>query len=1036
MKITSLALRKPVAVIVLLITAWVLGILSFGRLPVNLLPDITYPLVKVYVSWRGATPEEIEDNIADVVEPKVATVDNLDYLETQCSEGLYTLLVNFDYSADRDIAFQDVLAKMSQARKNLPKDADEPLILKADPSQLPVMDLIVTSEVWDMVKLRTWVEQYLQLQFTAVPGCAGSEVSGGARREIRVYLDPFKMQALGIGLEKVAQRLREENVELAAGLVTSGRREYTVRTMADYRSVSEIGSLPVTVDKFGRSVLLRDIAEVRDVSDIQRVITRLNRREGIKLSLFKQVTANTLEVEKAVKQKLEELRSVLPAHVNLGVIYNQADYVRAANNGVRNAALIAAILVMLVVWFFLGHWRQVTVILISMPVSLLLTFAAMQALGFSINILSLGGLVLAITVILDQSVIVLENIGRLREEQRAEKQPTGEGLTSLCQRGTDEVARALFFAVASFIVLFLPFLMVPGLVSLLFHELIIIVAVAIASSMLVALTVTPAFANRFLSKTGYHSVSWGEKIVDRLKAIYAASLDWALDRKWWILFATVILFAAGVVLLSVSGSEFLPKADDGMVTVKVKLPTGSSLAQTALVLNNIETEVKELPAVQSFSTLAGGRIWGLVTTEVANEGEVNIQLVPKVKRKLNTDQFVARYADQIQKSAKYPGVRVKMFHTKMKGIRQTGDYDVEIELYAPKTVSLQELYANAAKIQAAIKDVPGLANLDVSVDLSKPEMHLVVNRDRLYDLGITANQAAQALKTYIDGQVVTYYKEGAYYYPVRLVVSESKVRGREDVWNFPLAVKGGPVAVRDIGAVRQYVGPLEIDRKDQMRLLKVTASVVGADIGKTTAEAYRRIKAIDLPPGCFIKSGGQAQMMQENNRAMVLILALALFFAYVILAVQFESFGWPLLVLARIPLSVTGISLALFFTGTPLGVTVLIGVLLLGGIEIVHGVVLLALVREQLAGGAPLREALMRGATLRLRPILMTASVGILGLLPLSLNFHEGTELLQPMAVGVIGGLLFSMFLTFYFMPAAILAFTKAPQQAKGNNDD
>ena len=1025
MKITSLALKRPVAVIVLFVAALVLGILSFTRLPVNLLPDITYPLVKVYVNWRGATPEEIEDNIADVVEPKVATVDNLDYLETQCTEGLYTLLVNFDYSADRDVAFQDVLAKMGQVRKNLPKDAEEPLILKADPSSLPVMDLIVTSDVWDLVKLRTWVEQYLQLQFTAVPGCAGTEVTGGAKREIRVYLDPYKMQAMGLGLDKVAQRLREENIELAAGLVTSGRREYTVRTMADYASVKDIENLPLIVDKYGRSILLRDIARVRDVSDIQRIITRRNSQEGVKLSVFKQVAANTIVVEGAVQEKLKELQSVLPAHVKLGIIYNQADYVRAANNGVRDAALIAALLVLLVVWFFLGHWRQVAVILLSMPVSLLLTFAAMQALGFSINILSLGGLVLAITVILDQSVIVLENIIRLRENRGESREENPAGLEELCQRGTDEVSRALFFAVASFIVLFLPFLMVPGLVSLLFRELIIIVAVAIASSMLVALTLTPAFTKMLLPEKEEQKSFWGERMLNRLKDWYSSSLNWALDRKWWILGATVLLFAAGIFLLTVVGGEFLPKADDGMISVKVKLPTGSSVPQTAAVLNNIEAAVKELPAVQSYSTLVGGRIWGLVTTAAPNEGEVNIQLVPKAKRKLNTDQFVSRYADQIQQAAKYPGARIKMFHTKMKGIRQTGDYDIEVELTAPKTVSLQDLYAAAARIQTAIKDVPGLANLDISVDLSKPEMHLVVDRNRLYDLGITANQAAQTLKTYIDGQVVTNYKEGGYYYPVRLVVSETEIRGREDVWNFPLAAKGGSVAVRDIGAVRQYVGPLEVDRKDQMRMLKVTASVVGTDLGKTTAEAYRRISSVELPPGCRIKAGGQAQMMRENNRAMVLILSLALFFAYVILAVQFESFGWPLLVLIRIPLSLTGISLALFLTGTPLGVTVLIGVLLLGGIEIVHGVVLITMVQEQLARGATVREALLRSTAMRLRPILMTALVGILGLVPLSINLQEGTELLQPMAVGVIGGLLFSMFLTFYFMPAVILAFVK-----------
>jgi len=1013
MRITDISIKKPVSVFVLMAAVVVIGVLSFMRMPINLLPDITYPMVKVYINWRGATPEEIEDNIAEIVEQKVATVDNLDYLESQCTEGLYTLLVNFTYDADRDIAYQDVLAKMGLVRKQLPKDADEPLIFKADPSQLPVMDLMITSDDWDKVKLRTWVENYLQTQFVGIPGSAGTEVSGGAKREIRVFLDTYKIQVLGLTIDRIAQRLREENIEESEGLVTTAHREFTVRTKGLYQSIDEIKNLIILPDKYGKTVYLKDLAEVKDTNDIQRVTTKLGGREGVKLSIFKQAEVNTLDVEAGIQKKIMELKSIVPAGIKIGVIYNQATYIRSANNGVRDAALIAALLVILVTWFFLSGWRRVLVVVLAMPVSLLMTFFMMELLGYSFNIFTLGGLIVAITVILDDSVVVLENITRLHEN----------GTPDFVVQGTEEVGEALTYATLIFMVLFLPFLMVPGLISLLFKEFVIVVALAIGFSRIVALTVTPSLVNQFIKGNAAQKSAQtiSDALLGRLKAVYRRSLLWVLSRRKLLLTVTGILFISGIFLLAILGSEFLPQADDGMITVKVKMPTGIAVHETSKVLSNIENKVKELPSIESYSTLSGGKVWGLVTYEIANEGEVDIQLVPRGKRKLSTDEFVSKYSEEVQKSAKYPGVKVKMFHTKMKGIRQTGDFDVEVELNAPKTASLQELFASANSIVPLIKDVPGIANLDVSIDITKPEYQFLLNRNKIADLGLTGTQVANTIKTLVDGQVVTSYKESGYYYPVRLIVDEKNFKGKGDIENIPLFSKGGLIYLRDIGTLTQAVGPVEIDRKDQMRTIKVTASVLGSNVGKVTRDVYRKVKDAVLPPGSYIKAGGQAQMMKENFKALAVIISLALFFAYVILAVQFESLMWPLLILLRIPLSLIGIVAALFITGTPLGITVLIGVLILAGIEIVHGVVLLTFIQQLMADGVPLKEAIVEGALLRMRPILMTAMVGILGLLPLAVGWGEGTELLKPMAIGVIGGLLFSLFLTFYFMPAAFM---------------
>jgi len=1026
MNITRISISRPIAIGVLMAAAAVVGIFGFSKLPVNLLPDITYPMIKVYVSWRGATPEDIEENVAEVIEPKIATVDNLDYLYSSSTEGLYSLQVNFDYAADRDVAYQDVTAKMGLVRKKLPRDAEEPLIIKADPSQLPVMDLMVVSDRHDLVKLRTWVENDLQKRFSAVEGTAGTEVSGGMLREVRVVVNPHRMQALGLTAEKLIQSIKDANIDLSAGRITGERKEYIVRTSGMFDHVRQVADIIVSSDDMGRNVYLRDVAKVEDAHDVQRIITRLNGAEGVKLSIFKQAGANTIDVETGIKTKIKELKSALPPGVKIGIIYNQAAYIRAANAGVRDAALIAAALVMLATWFFLSGWRRILIVFLAMPISLLLTFFIMKVFGYSLNILSLGGLVIAITVILDDAVVVLENITRLQEQ----KEPDA------VERGANEVGPALTFATLTFMALFLPFLMVSGLVSLLFHELIIIVAVAIGFSRLVALTVTPMLASRLLSGKAGHEDRTGfrERIMERLTRLYQRSLKAALARKGRILTASAVLFLLGIFLVRFVGSGFLPQADDGLIMVKVKMPVGTAMAETFKVIRNIEDEVKKLPYVESFFSLVGGKIWGLVTYEIANEGEVDIQLVPAGKRKLTTDRYVEQFGERIQKSAEYPGARVKMMHAKMKGIRQIGEYDVEVEIRAPRSAPIKDMAIQAQTVMEKIKGVKGLTNLDLSLDVTKPEYQITLNRDRLADLGLTVFQVASTARMLIDGTVASYYREEGYYYPIRVVLGEDKFRGKLDIANIPLMTVGGaPLYVSSIGEVSRSQGPVQIDRMDQMRVIKVTGSVPGGNVGAVNGEIEKNLAGFSLPAGWSISMGGQARMMAENFKALALIITLALFFAFVILAIQFESISIPLLLLVRIPLSLAGIAAIMFATRTPIGVTVLIGVVILAGMELIHGVVLITFIREKQAAGLPLEEAVLTAAALRLRPILMTVVVGVFGLLPLAMNWGEGTELLQPMAVAVIGGLLFSLFLTFYFMPAAYVLLESRRAGASGS---
>jgi hydrophobe/amphiphile efflux-1 (HAE1) family protein len=1033
MRLSSIAINRPVSVIVLLIAAFVLGIFGLLRLPVNLLPDITYPMVKVYINWRGATPEEIEDNIATVVERRMATVDGLDYMESQCTEGMYALQVNFDYDVDRDIAYQDALAKMGMARKNLPKDVDDPYMFKADPSNLPVVDLMITSTDMDITKLRSWVENYLQDEFATIPGTAGAEVSGGRIREIRVNLDQKRLQYFGITAEQVAQKLKEENIQLMGGRVTGERREFVVRTMGEFARVGDIRNVVVATNRSGGAVYVKDIAGVEDSSDEQRVITRLNGREGVKLSILKQAGANTVEVERGVRAKMAELEETLPEGISMGIIYNQADYIKASVAGVRDAAVIAAVLVILVTAFFLKGWKRVVIVAITIPTTVLLTFFVTQLAGFSLNIFSLAGMVIAICLILDNCVVVIENITRLRSEREEQ-----QGLT---EAGVNQVASAVLVSTVTFLALFVPFLLVPGLVSLLFRELVLTIAIAVCISLVVALTVTPSLyrlmypEDRPRQQERSRVEDLSGRCVGALLRFYHAGVGWTTSHRAVTVIVTLALFVVGLFFLKQIGSEFLPEMDDGQIMIKVKMPTGTSVAETSRVLANIEDLVKELPGVDRYSTLAGGRIWGTVTTENSYEGEVDIQLVPSGKRGMSTKQYVEWLSPQIGKKAKVPGARIKVMHAKVKGIRTIGTEDIEAELYAPRAEAIEDVYDLSTQILKEIRDTRGFANPDISIDVSKPEYQVFVDRDRAADLGLSVGKVAASVRSAVDGSVASSFKDHGYYYNIRTVVSESEFRNLEDVESIALASPNGGIHyLSDVATVVPSVGPVEIDRKDQVRVIKVTGSAQGRTVGEVTADVRQRLRDYALPPGYSIKFGGQSQMMAETFRSTGLILLLALFLGYVVLAIQFESFVEPFLIIIRVPLSLIGLSLALYLTGTPVGVTVMIGIVALAGIEIYHGVVLLTLVNQLRGEGMSPMQSVVQAGAIRLRPILMTLLVGIFGLAPLAFGIGEGTETLQPMAIGVIGGLLFSILLTLFFLPALYLSMFGTKRYSSSNS--
>ncbi|MFO7851920.1 MAG: efflux RND transporter permease subunit [Bacteroidales bacterium] len=1016
MKITTQAIKRPAGIIMLMVLIMVIGIAGFMRLPVNMLPDITYPMVKVFMYWQGASPEQMENEVATVVERKMATVDNLDYMESTCEEGVYTLNINFDYKVNRDVAYQDVLAKMGLVRKDLPPDILEPVIFKTEPSELPVVELLVSSDNMSLTSLRTWLENEFQEEFASVKGLAGTSLSGGTRREIRIHIDPLRMQAYNITLQQLSERLKNENIDMSGGRVVTATHDYLVRIYGEYTSLEEIEKLTIRKSDSGAEVLLRDIARVEDHHELQRIRTRYMGKEGVRVSLFKQADANAVNVSDLIAQRIDELAGELPPSTRIDMIYDQAEYVRLATSGVRDAMILAAILVTLITAFFLSGWRRILSLVLSLPVTVLGTFLMMELLGFSINIFTLGGLVVAMTVVLDNSVVMLENITRVQE--------TEPMATNRIRKGALQISGAIVTATITFLSLFVPFLLVPGMTSLLFRELVITVAIIIFLSMLVSLTVTPMLMALFypddkaVKKRHTFIARISDLFIRGLVFIYKPILHWSLKLRWIVLIAFLLLLIPGYRYLQKTGSEFLPKADDGLITVKVIMPSGTAMEEVDKVLSMVEKTLAGQDYISGYATLAGGMIKGLTTNEISFEGEVNIQLVDASDRPMDTDEYVEYLRPLIMKSVKYPGAVIKVMHTKMKGIRRMGQFDIELEVTAPRSEPLENIYMQTTALRDKIKDLDYLAGLDISTQLTRPEYRLAVNRQKAFDLGISLEEIGQTVKTLVEGSVPTFYKEGSYYYPVRIVIDESEIKSASDLEALLIqSSSGAKIPLDAIAGIKKSSGPVKIERKNQDRMIKVTANVAGMSVGDATADLKEKLEDFVLPAGYRLNYGGQSLMLTENINQMAIILLLALLIGYTVMVLYFESFLKPLIIIIRIPLSLAGMTFALYVTGTPVSVTALIGIIMLTGMEINNGILLLTFIDELRKSGQDLTQAIKNAAIIRLRPILITDINSLVALLPLALTIGDGTEMLKPMAVVVIGGLLFGLLLVFIFIP-------------------
>jgi CzcA family heavy metal efflux pump len=1033
---SSWSIRHPLGSLAIVSVIIVLGVFFFTTLSVDLLPRMVYPVVMAVVSYPGTDPEVMEETVTKVLESRMATTEDVVEIRSSTQEGRANVRLRFDFGKDIDLALRDASTQLDRARGRLPQDVDPPTIFKFDPTQRPIMEIALYSEVIDLVRLRRWAEEEFVNFFLTIPGVANVDVAGGLQREIHAVLDKKRLEGYGLSVTQVLQSIRDENVDASGGRVITGTREYASRTLGRFRSIDDIQNIRIQVQRSPAAIAgvstpvsgvpdriqLRDIANVLDTHREQRVFARLNGIPSVKVTMFKQPTGNTVEVADAIFKQIQFLEdnNVLPANVEIAVITDQSQFIRNSIGSVSTAAIVGGSLAMLIVGLFLGSFRRTFIIATSIPIAILATFVMMGLGDLTLNIISLGGLALGVGMLMDNSIVMLENISRVQKEHHDPVEAS--------HIGSNQVSSAVTAATSTNLASVLPFLMISGLASMVFTELILTISFAIIASLLVALSLVPMLSAQLFrfessrSKKDNTFFTAFDTFFQRLISVYKSILVWTMRHRFIVIGITIVLFIGTIFVWGMLGGEFLPAMDDGRISIRYELPPTGSVEQNNDLAMEIERMIDGMPAVQSVFTVAGGRMWGSGTGEFPTRGSLDVQLVPLADRRISSDQWIADMRQKIQQ-ANFPDARINVWKPGIPGLWLGGEgADIEINIYGDE---IRMLSAVADDVIGTLGRIEGLSGLEKSIEEARPELQIQIDRERAAELGLSVRQIGETVRTAIDGSIASRYVEGAREYDIRVLYDRDQVQSMRDLDQIVLYPQGRqPVPLRNVAVVEEGVGPVSITRENQIRMVTVTGSVSGTDrsVAEVAEEARVIIAGMSIPEGYRTTFSGQEEARQESNRELFMMIGLAIFLVYVVLVILYESLLNPFVIMLTIPFALTGVVVALYVTNIPLAATALLGIILLAGIVVNNSIVFVEFIEMMRRDeGMSHEEAVKAAGPLRVRPILMTTITTVVGMSPLALGIGEGSETLQPLAVAVIGGLIFAMFLTLFVIPNVYL---------------
>ena len=1009
MSLPEFSIKRPVTVLMACMVAMLLGGIAFVEIPVDLMPETEYPTLTVSASYQGVAPEEMETLVARPIEEAVASAPGVEEITSTSNEGQASVRVKFAYGADLDEAANELRARLDRNRGRLPDDMEPPMLFKFDTSQFPIMFITVRAEDLDPKELRHFAEKNIQYRLERAPGVAQARISGGLRRQIHVELDLKKLRALNLSVSDVVARLRNENQNRPVGPVNEGRYEVLLRTQGEFENLEDILAVGVATRQ-GVPVYLRDIATVTDSHEEIRYIVTVNGEPAVRMYIYKQSGANTVEVSDSLWKEAEDIHLDYP-DVRLEATWDSAVFIRSSIDNVKTSALVGAGLAVVVLLFFLGSFSSTLVIGTAIPISVIATFALMYFNGFTLNTVSFGGLALGVGMLVDNSIVVLENIFRHRED--------GQSMIEAATRGSNEVAMAITASTATTIAVFVPVLFIGGMSAETFKQLAYVVSFALLCSLMVSITVVPTLCAKLLrasnvgggKRTGVGGML--NRFQDWMGEQYAGVLDTALNHRFLIVTAAFGLCAGAFYILPYIGVELEPQVDEGQISVSVELEPGTRVEVTDNVMQRMAAIVHEqVPEAKYVMTEAGSN--SSFYYRGTNSGRLRIDLVPSSERKRSAADVANLLRSQMQLE---PGMLVQ---TRVSGgtFRRRGDDEerLQVEIRGHNPEVMADL---AERLRDAMLSVEGVPSAVISRRPGTPEMLVRVDRAKATSMGLSVGAVADTLETAIGGSRASMFREEGDEYDILVRLREEDRLSVGQVGDVPVSLAdGSTVPAQTLVRLDRQEGPVEIRRKDQQRIIVVGGTVGDRDMGSVVADLREKLRDISKPRGYEFVFAGEWEEQEEAFRDMTFAAILALILVYMVMAAQFESLRDPFIILFSIPLAAVGVTVMLVLTGTTFNMQGFLGIIVLVGIVVNNAIVLIdytnLLIREQ---SVPLREAVITAGRRRLRPILMTTATTVLGLAPMSLGLGEGGELQAPLARVVIGGLTSSTIITLIIIP-------------------
>lgn len=1029
MNLPEFGVKRPVTNIMIFSAIIILALYSLTRLGIDMMPEIEPPAISVISIYEGASPEDVEIKVSEPLENQLATTPGIEKITSRSLEGVSAITLKFVWGTNLDEASNDIRDRIERAKRflpDIPEEMDTPSVLKFNTAMMPILGVGITAqqsypELFDMIDKRVG-DPLRQL-----PGVGTVQLGGGLKRQINIWIDRHKLEGYGFSILELNNVLAKENITQPAGSIKSGLTDYLLRVPGEFATPDEINSV-ILGKRNGNLVYLKDVARVEDGFKEKTHIVRINRSQGILMMIQKQTGTNTVEVAGRVKKKLDELQKILPKDVKMYLVFDASEEVIDSLNSLKSTVWIGGVLVILVVWFFLRQLLPSLIIALTIPFSLLIAFIYLFLSGKTINTISLSSLTIAIGMVVDNAIVVVDNIHRHLER--------GQRPQEASIFGTSEMFLAIAASTLTTVVVFLPMLFITGVVGIMFSELAIIVTVTLLASLFTAATFSPMLCskwirvdngrakakfkwfNKFYQLSEHWFKSWEE--------FYSKCLAWCLGHKKIVIFGFMGAFIFSLFLTRFVGNEFVPETDSGELRTTLNLPIGTRVEETDKVAAKIENIFKEEVPEKKFIYVGSGQSQGIGAVMGSQSGthitSGGAKVVPKTERK----RSIKEIAQIIRKRIKQiPGVLKTDISTGNplgRIITGTSGKQVQVEVIGH---SFEDTDAVAQKIKEIIEKTPGAIDVSISRELNRPELRIEVYREKAAALGLNMRTIADSIKTFVEGATATKYREKGETYDIYVRLEERFRAKPEDVENLSIvsSFTGKQVKLSTIARVYETTGPLEIERKNRERVLRVECNTYKRSMGNVIEDIKKSLQKITIPSDIVINFGGEAEEQAKAFRDLTLLILLGIALVYMVMAAQFESLLDPFIVMFAIPFTFTGVVLGFVLTQTTLSIITFLGMVMLMGIVVNNAIVLISYINILRARGLSMLEAVTIGGKERLRPVLMTTITTLAGLLPLAISTGEGSEIWQPLGITMLGGLTLSTLITMFFVPTLYAVF-------------